>query len=171
MAITDASVWAMAASTFPEHAAGEEVQRVAVAHPEALRAPRHLRGALFARHVQHAALRAPRPRAGREGGHYLQQQRALAHARLAPEQHHRALDEPPPSTRSTSGMPQGTRGASCVSASSSRTMRPPVLAHREVAATSCGAPRALRDALFDEAVPPAAAAAAAGPLWGFAPQD
>jgi hypothetical protein len=61
------------------------------------------------------------PAGGRHLRQRLQQQGRLADAGIAADQHHRALGQPPPSTRSNSPMPVDTRACSVCRTSANAT--------------------------------------------------
>ncbi len=125
---------------------------MSLAHAEPTRAHLHLRRRLLAAHVQHTGALA-RQRVG-----HLQQQRRLADARLAAEQHERpverALRRAPDRTRA---MPVGSRRSAAVSTSPSRTARAGPDTREEAADWL--------DGLLDERSVLAALHAAARPTW------
>ncbi len=140
---------------------GEQIQRRAP-DAEPLAARLHLVLGFLARAVEH------RPDVARDVGRRLQQQRGLADARLAAEQHHRA--------RHDAAAEHAIQFADAGRQSRRRAhldvgVQPGAGAARHeravaVAAGRCG--RRIADALFDQRIPRPAVSAAAQPLGGLA---
>ena len=140
---------------------GEQIQRRA-SDPEPLAARLHLMLGFLARAVE------DRPDVARDVGRRLQQQRRLADARLAAEQHHRSRHDAA-AEHAVKFADAGRQPRRRAHLDVGIQLGASAAGHQRAVAVAAGRRgRRLADALFDQRVPRAAVSAASQPLGGLA---